>query len=117
MSRLEQLDGETWEQFVSAPVAVLMLGMTTCENCKRWTAELEAALADEAFWPDVRFGKVTLDDRAAGLSDFKRSNRWLAEVDALPYNVIFKAGERVKTFPGSGLERLENRLKNVLAAE
>ncbi|MCA9664931.1 MAG: hypothetical protein KC503_05060 [Myxococcales bacterium] len=111
MSRLEQLEGDAWRDFVGAPVAVLMLGKSDCASCQRWTEELGEALRDEAFWPQVRFGKITLDQR--GLTSFKRENGWLADVDALPFNVIYKGGERVKTFPGSGISRLDNRLKNV----
>jgi hypothetical protein len=53
---------------------------------------------------------MVLDQR--GLIELK-ANPWLAEVDVLPFNVIYVGGERVKTFAGGGLERLRNRLARI----
>ena len=106
---LEIVDGTNWRQFVAAPRAVLVLGKTDCENCARWSAELEEFLALDQEFVDVRFGKMMLDQR--GLIDFKKANPWLAEVDALPFNVLYVGGERQKSFAGGGLERLRNRLR------
>jgi hypothetical protein len=113
MSRVEILDADTWEEFLGADAAVLMLAKTTCQNCSSWTAELEAALAGGGFYPGVRFGKLYLDQR--GLIAFKKANPWIATVDVLPFNVIYRKGEQVKTFAGGGLDRLRNRLERVLA--
>jgi hypothetical protein len=112
MSRLELLDGRTVQDFVVAPAAVLMLGKSDCEACARWTEELEAFLEQSQDWPDVRFGKLLLDQ--GGLIAFKRANPWLAELDALPMNVIYQGGERRSTYPGAGASRLENRLRQIL---
>lgn len=110
--RLEAIDGSNWQEFTQAPVAVLMLGKTDCAACSAWTEELTAALADEARWSGVRFGKMLLNQR--GLSDFKReSQAWLGEVQDLPYTVIYRAGAVEKRFPGGGVERLDNRLKRI----
>ncbi len=114
MSRLEQVDGKSWRGLVQAPVAVLMLGKTDCESCARWTAELETFLASDTEFRDVRFGKMLLD--RGGLVDFKRANPWLADVDVLPYNLVYVGGERRKAFPGGGVDRLITRLRDVRAA-
>lgn len=111
MRHLEILDGTTWQPFLEAPVAVMMLGKSDCEACKAWTTELEQFLADDPRWPDVRFGKILLDQR--GLIDFKRANPWLAEVKDLPTTVIFVNGERGKSFVGGGIDRLVTRLGKV----
>ena len=111
MSRLEQLEGERWKDLTAAPVAVLMLGKSTCAACNAFTEELEAALGRAGFWPEVRFGKMLLD--RPGLASFKRASPWLAEAQDLPYTVIYVKGERFKAFAGGGLERLENRLRQV----
>ena len=111
--RLEILDGKSWEAFVAAPVAVLMLGKADCEACKAWTAELEGFLASDEAFSRVRFGKLLLD--TPGLVSFKRANPWIAELDVLPFNVIYVNGERTKEFAGSGIERLVSRLERVLA--
>jgi len=122
--RLEVIDGQTWRDFVGSDVAVLMLGKSDCEACARWTEELVSFLASgastDATGPGapglagVRFGKMLLDQK--GLTDFKRDNgAWLKDVDVLPFNVIYRRGQIAKSFAGSGIERLTNRLQGVLA--
>lgn len=108
MSRFEQLDAKNWEEFVASPTAVLVLGKTDCAACKEWSEELESFLEQADAYPDVRFGKLVIDK--PGLVNFKRANPWLAEVDVLPFNVVYQGGEKKKTFAGGGLERLTNRL-------
>jgi hypothetical protein len=111
MNRIESVDKDNWKEFVAADAAVLILAKTTCENCARWTAELESALTHEDLFPNVRFGKLYVDQ--PGLVAFKKANTWLADVDELPYNVIYRGGERAKGFAGSGIERLRNRLSRL----
>jgi hypothetical protein len=112
MSRLETVDGRSWEAFVAAPAAVLMLGKSDCEACRAWTEELDAFLEGDRAWRHVRFGKLLLD--VPGLVSFKRANPWLAEVDALPFHVIYVGGEPVKRFAGGGAERLVTRLERLV---
>lgn len=112
MSRIEILDATTWEDFLAADSAVLILAKTTCENCARWADELEEELADPSVFPTVRFGKLYLD--RPGLISFKKAHPWLGEVDDLPYNAIYVRGEPVKRYVGGGFERLKNRLDRVL---
>jgi hypothetical protein len=110
---LEKVDGRNWRDFVAAPLAVLMLGKSDCGACAAWTAELEQFLAGDREWSHVRFGKMLLDE--GGLVDFKRANPWLADVDVLPYNLIYVRGERLKEFPGGGIDRLVTRLRSASA--
>lgn len=113
--QLEIIDGQTWREFVGSDVAVLMLGKSDCEACARWTEELTGFLAADPGFTGVRFGKMLLDQK--GLTDFKRDNgSWLKDVDVLPFNVIYKKGQIEKSFAGSGVERLTNRLKALLEA-
>jgi hypothetical protein len=114
MSRLELLDGKSWEEFVGAPAAVLVLGKNGCEACASWTSELEAFLAGDPRWQNVRFGKLLLD--TPGLVSFKRANPWVAELDALPFNVIYRDGRRSRDFAGGGVERLVTRLEREFPA-
>lgn len=113
--QLEVIDGHSWREFVGSDVAVLMLGKSDCEACARWTEELTTFLGSEHGLAGVRFGKMLLDQK--GLTDFKRDNgAWLKDVDVLPFNVIYRRGKIEKSFAGSGIERLTNRLAGVLAA-
>jgi hypothetical protein len=112
MSDLTILERDTWEAFLRSPVAVLVLAKTDCEHCAKWSEELTAFLAADQTFPNVRFGKLYLDK--PGLFAFKKAHPWIAEVDVLPFTTIFKAGERVKSFAGGGLDRLTARLLGVL---
>jgi hypothetical protein len=113
-SSLEIIDGQNWREFTGTGVVVLMLGKTNCEACARWTDELTTFLAGDQVAQGVRFGKMILDQK--GLTDFKREHAsWLKDVDVLPFNVILRDGQVVKSFAGSGIERLTNRLSGVLA--
>jgi hypothetical protein len=107
--RLEILEGDAWQGFTQAPLAVLMLGKSDCAACGEWTRELEDFLATDERFRDVRFGKILLDQR--GLVSFKRANPWIAELETLPWNVIFVKGERVKSWAGAGIDRLVTRLE------
>lgn len=109
MARLELLDATTWEGFLKAPRAFLMLGKSDCPACQRWTEELTAYLAEPGHWPDVRFGKLLLD--RPGLIGFKKAHPWVAGVTDLPYNVIFVDGQPVKQYAGGGVDRMQTRLE------
>ena len=114
MAELETITGDNWQEFTDSPLAVLVIGKTDCEKCAEWSQELIAFLAETSDFDSVRFGKLMLDTR--GLSDFKKANAWLAELTALPHNVIYQAGERVKDYAGGGATRLENRLKRIMGS-
>lgn len=108
---IEKIDGTNWQDFVSSGTTYLMLGKSDCAACNNWTEELTTflAAAEGKYGGKVRFGKMLLDQR--GLTDFKRAHgEWLKDVHDLPFNVLWKNGEKVKTWPGNGLDRLINRL-------
>jgi hypothetical protein len=111
MTRLEPIDGTCWEGLLGAPWSVLMLGKSDCDHCNEFTEELHAFLAADQTYTDVRFGKILLD--RGGLASFKRANPWLADVDVLPYTLIYMAGEKVAEFVGGGIGRLESRLERL----
>jgi hypothetical protein len=113
MTRLEAIDGTTWESLLAAPWSVLMLGKSDCDHCTEYTEELHAFLDADTTYADVRFGKILLD--RGGLVSFKRANPWIADVDVLPYTLIYRAGEKVAEFAGGGIGRLEARLERVRA--
>lgn len=113
MSRLETVDGGNWREFVGAPVALLVIGKSDCGACAEWGAELEQFLATDTDWGDVRFGKMFVDK--GGLIAFKRASPWLAEVDELPFNQLYLNGERSKSWPGGGIDRMVDRLRSVTA--
>lgn len=50
------------------------------------------------------------------MAAFKKENTWLADVDDLPYNVVYVNGERKKEFLGAGVDRLVNRMRRVFSS-
>lgn len=86
-----------------------MLGKTTCVACNEWTNELDGW---ESTHPQLKIAKVLLDQ--PGLGRFKIAHPWVAEVDMLPWNILFVEGEIVKQWAGSGTNRLENRLSRLI---
>ncbi len=108
MARLETINGTNWREFLAAPRAVLILAKTTCAACAAWSEELTSFLEGDPRFADVRFGTMYLD--RPGLIDFKRGNPWLAEVEDLPFNLLYVDGERRKSWPGGGIDRLVDRL-------
>jgi hypothetical protein len=111
---LETLDAGSWAGFLKAPAAVLVLGKSDCPACSDWSAELDRFLASDTAWSHVRFGKLLLDQR--GLIEFKRANPWIAGLETLPHNGLFRDGARVAEFAGAGVERLAARLERVFGA-
>lgn len=111
MSQLEELTPDNWEDFSKADVAVMVLGKTDCPACNEWSGELTQALADNTLPDNVRFGKLIINQK--GLLSFKKANPWLAEVDQLPFNVIYQQGEIVKKYAGGGVDRLQTRLSRL----
>lgn len=111
MAQLEEIGPDNWKEFLESDLAVLMIGKSTCEACKTWGGELSEWLATEEAPDDVRFGKLLLDQR--GLIEFKKASPWLAELDVLPFNVVYVKGEKTKDFAGGGLDRLKARLERV----
>jgi hypothetical protein len=107
-----KIDGDTWRDFLAAPVAVLVLGKTTCDKCLAYGQDLESFLAQDDQWTHVRFGKMMLDE--GGLGEFKRASPWLAdEVDTLPFTQIYVGGVRWKDFAGGDVSRLVRRLETL----
>ncbi|MDP6639967.1 MAG: hypothetical protein QGH90_02965 [Candidatus Poseidoniaceae archaeon] len=104
MSDLELVGPKEWQNFLAAPIAVLVLGKNGCVACEEWTEELQNYSPPE----NVRIGKILLDTK--GLGRFKISHPWVSEVNVLPYNAIFVDGTKVKEWAGGGLTRLENRI-------
>ena len=78
-----------------------MLGKTTCAACNEWTSELDGW---ESTYSQLKIAKILLDQ--PGLGRFKIAHPWVAEVDMLPWNVLFIDGEIVKQWAGSGTSRL-----------
>lgn len=112
MATMEQLDEGTWEKFLSAPLAVLMLSKKQCISCTQLNEELSNWLSSGTGPLQARFGKVMLDD--PGMSRFKLAQPWISHIDIMPFMAIFVHGERVSEWGGGTLSRLQNKVENFL---
>lgn len=108
MVELEQLNPATWEAFIEAPAALLVLGKKDCQPCKEWTKALTSQSDDVWNGRRVRAGTLLLD--APGFSQFKMTHPWVALVDVLPFNALYINGERVAEWAGGSIERLLKEL-------
>ena len=112
MAIIEQLDEGSWESFLNAPIAVLVLSKNDCQACVDWTEELNEWFESGETSTELRFGKIMLDD--PGMARFKIAQPWISRVDILPFNAIFVNGERVKEWAGGKLPRLQNQLERLM---
>lgn len=94
-------------QFFAADLAVLVVTLTTCDAC----AVYEADVLDH--WPGTGMGEVALAKLVLdgpGLSRFQQENPWLAELDFLPYTLLYVRGVAVEEFATSHATYLLDRL-------
>lgn len=112
MTIIEQLDADSWESFLSAPLAVLILSKTECSSCISLIEELNIWISTGTVPLNVRFGKILLD--TPGMGAFKLAQPWVSEIDILPFNAIFINGEHVQEWAGGNLSRLQNQLERLL---
>ena len=104
---------ETLAELLTAECAILILAKTGCAACAGYEAELlGAGCAGRLGGVVVR--KLVLD--APGAVEFKRSNPWLADVDFLPYTVLYVRGEPAEDFATSRSPYLLERLDATRAA-
>lgn len=108
--RLEEIVDSSWEDFSSAPRAVLTLARSDCTFCAKWINELRAFLNQDVNWAHVRFGRINLDSPEA--TEFKKkSAEWLEMIDGIPFNIFYLDGTPRTSFAGAGVNRLEKRLR------
>ena len=112
MTEFELLDQESWEEFLNAPIAVLMLSKSDCLACADWTEELNTWFGSDTVPENVRFGKLLLD--TPGTGRFKMENDWVANIDILPFNAIYVDGKVKMQWAGGGIDRLQTRLNRFL---
>ena len=88
---------------------MLTLGNSGCAACKEWKLELSQWEAPQ----DFRIAEIQLDQPRFGR--FKSTYPWVADIDILPFNVIFIEGEVVEQWSGGSLPHLEERLQHFMS--
>ena len=82
-----------------------------CEHCTIYSDDLHRFPDSGSAPGDVGFGKMLLD--RGGLVGFQRANPWLADLDVLPYTLVYRQGVKVAEFAGGDVPRLQARLARV----
>ncbi len=107
---IREVTDQNLGEVVEAERAVLILTKTGCGHCAAYQAEIEALLERGAMGGTV-IGKMPLNQRGV-IRDFKRNNPWLADLEFLPYTLLYSKGQRVDDFAASKgsylLERIED---------
>jgi hypothetical protein len=100
-------------RFLDAEWAVLILSKTGCGYCASYQRDIEV-YREQGLFEGISIGKLVLNE--AGASQFKRDNRWLADLTFLPHTLLYHQGRVVDSFGTSRgsylLERLEDGLGN-----
>ncbi len=107
---IQEVTDQNLGEVVEAERAVLILTKTGCGHCVAYQAEIEALLERGDVGGTV-IGKMPLNQRGV-IRDFKRNNPWLADLEFLPYTLLYSKGQRVDDFAASKgsylLERIED---------
>jgi peroxiredoxin (alkyl hydroperoxide reductase subunit C) len=103
---IERVTDESIATVIGAEQGVLILAKNDCGHCAAFQAEIKSALA-RGDLAGLTIGKLVLNE--PGATNYKRANRWLAEVKDLPYTVLYHDGQIVDRFIGSRAAYLEER--------
>jgi len=112
MVTLEELDENTWQDFLNSPICVLLLSKSDCPSCLQLSKELTDWQTMEPVHAKIRFGKIMLD--SSGMGRFKIAQPWISNIDIMPFLAIFVNGERVMEWGGRNLSYLQNQILQIL---
>jgi len=94
---VEEITDTNYQEFKQSPRAVLVVGTTTCKNCKTYDPVVNALSQNLPF---IRFGKAILDK--PGLTQLKREytdiQKW-----TLPTTLLTKEGKEISRLQGAYL--------------
>jgi hypothetical protein len=142
LNNLTRLDDESWPSFINEGRAVVVFTRSDCKACTEILESLDTIFSAQKVLDgnsryvektsgdeksdsmdylrprkvngvEVQFAEARLDE--PGLSAVKRQEKWiLAEVDILPFWVLFTDGKRRCVHRGADSERLSRWLKEAL---
>jgi hypothetical protein len=96
-------------RFLAADWAVLILSRSSCGHCAAYQRDIDV-YQQWGLFDGISIGKLVLDE--AGVSQFKRANRWMADLTFLPHTLLYHQGQVIDSFGTSKgsylLERLED---------
>jgi hypothetical protein len=101
------VDDDSLDVVMHARYGILVLTKTTCGACASYQSEIERSLALGDL-EGASVAKLVLD--RPGGHRFKRDNPWLADVNFLPYTVLYRDGQQVDAFAASKASYLLERL-------
>lgn len=107
-SEYMRVTDDTFENLLAAERAVLVIGKSDCGYCYQYEKDI-AELVDTPAYAGIVFGKLVLDER--GSTQIKRANPWIADLEELPYTVLYRDGNPVSAFAASKASYLKEQLQ------
>lgn len=105
---LRRVTDDTMASILGAERAALILTARNCRASAQYRHGIETLLHTREL-PGITLGALVVDE--PGVEEFLLENGWLADVEALPFTVLYRRGQRVDGFaafsPGSFMRRLE----------
>lgn len=106
---LPRITDANMDDILAADQAVLILTKHGCGHCEKYEREI-LALRERGELAGLTVGMMVLS--TLGSATFKRSNPWVAALQALPYTVVYLKGKRVDAFAASKAGYLLERLRD-----
>ena len=108
MSRLHRIDSSNWKDYFYLNKVYVMFSKSSCEQCEH----LELKINSSENRHSLELCKVVLSD--SGLAELKMEQKWISNIDILPFNVIFSGGKMLESWSGNNFERLNSKLEKYL---
>jgi hypothetical protein len=93
---------------------VLILSKSDCGYCAAYQRDIDA-YQEEGLIDGMSIGKLVLNE--PGVAQFKRDNRWMADLSFLPHTLVYHRGQVIDSFGTSKGIYLLERLEDVLSDE
>ena len=108
MSRLHRIDSSNWKDYFYLNKVYVMFSKSGCEQCEH----LELEINSSENLHSLEMCKVILSD--SGLAELKMEQKWISNIDVLPFNAIFSDGKMLDSWSGNNIERFYSKLEKYL---
>jgi len=105
VSKLSRINSSNWKDFFNLNLVYVMFSKNDCEQCE----QLESEINSSKNLHSLEMCKVVLSD--PGLAELKMEQRWISNVDILPFNTIFSNGKMLESWSGSSIEKFNSKLR------
>ena len=108
VSKLNRVSSSNWKKLFNSNLVYIIFSKRGCKQCE----QLESEINSNENLHSLEMCKVVLSD--SGLAELKIENKWVSNIDVLPFNVIFSNGKMLESWSGNNIERLYSKLNKYL---